>query len=129
MNSATSADDTKKRITGLVTVANGERRTPQMTNEEAIFDLEQFSFSPIGDGDLHRESVELALSALREQAERGKGCEFCLGEPMVYGKDRLKRTAEIYIDGNLLTADLYSESMAVAVCYCPMCGGKLQALR
>ena len=48
-----------------------------MTNEEAIFDLEQFAFAPIGDGDLHRESVELALSALREQVEREKGCEYC----------------------------------------------------
>lgn len=47
-----------------------------MTNEEAIFDLEQFALAPIGDGDLHRESVELALSALREQAERDKGCEY-----------------------------------------------------
>ena len=48
-----------------------------MTNEEAIFDLEQFALAPIGDGDLHRESVELAISALREQAERGKGCDGC----------------------------------------------------
>ena len=48
-----------------------------MTNAEAIFDLEQFALAPIGDGDLHRESVELALSALREQAEREKGCDGC----------------------------------------------------
>ena len=48
-----------------------------MTNAEAIFDLEQFALAPIGDGDLHRESIELALSALREQAERDKGCDGC----------------------------------------------------
>ena len=48
-----------------------------MTNEEAIFDLEQFALAPIGDGDLHRESVELALSALREQAEIVK-CKNCI---------------------------------------------------
>ena len=52
-----------------------------MTNAEAIFDLEQFALAPIGDGDLHRESVELALSALREQAEIVK-CKDC-----IYQKD------------------------------------------
>ena len=52
-----------------------------MTNEEAIFDLEQFALAPIGDGDLHRESVELALSALREQAEIVR-CKDC-----IYQKD------------------------------------------
>ena len=51
-----------------------------MTNEEAIFDLEQFTLAPIGDGDLHRESAELALSALREQVERDKGCSWCHDE-------------------------------------------------
>lgn len=50
-----------------------------MTNEEAIFDIEQFAFAPIGEGDLHMESIELALSALREQAEHEKGCEYCAG--------------------------------------------------
>ena len=48
-----------------------------MTIEEAIKDLEQFLDSPIGDGDLHMESVETALSTLREKAERSKGCEYC----------------------------------------------------
>ena len=52
-----------------------------MTNAEAIFDLEQFALAPIGDGDLHRESIELALSALREQAEIVK-CKNC-----IYQKD------------------------------------------
>ena len=40
--------------------------------------------------------------------------------------DSMQRTGRIYIDGNLLTADLYSESMAVAVCCCPMCGKRLE---
>lgn len=52
-----------------------------MTNAEAIFDLEQFSFSPIGDGDLRRESVELVLSALREQAEIVRCGECKYGQP------------------------------------------------
>lgn len=67
-----------------------------------------------------------ALSALREQAERDKGCEYCLQESvMAYGMDKLEREAYIYLDGNLLTADLYSDSMAVAICFCPMCGRRL----
>ena len=68
-----------------------------------------------------------ALAALREQAEREKGCEYCLqGEDLAYGLDSMQRTGRIYIDGNLLTSDLYSESMAVAVCFCPVCGKRLE---
>ena len=78
-----------------------------MTNEEAIFDLEQFALAPIGDGDLHRESVELALSALREQAERDKGCEYCSGNPNIYS-------------GNC-------KSIVENVPFCPMCGRRLEA--
>jgi hypothetical protein len=70
---------------------------------------------------------EFALAALREQAEREKGCEYCLqGEDLAYGLDSMHRTGRIYIDGNLLTADLYSESMAVVICYCPVCGKRLE---
>ena len=70
---------------------------------------------------------KLALAALREQAEREKGCEYCLqGEDLAYGQDSVQRTGRIYLDGNLLTADLYTDSMAVAVCFCPMCGRKLE---
>ena len=68
-----------------------------------------------------------ALACLQECAERRDGCEYCLqGEDLAYGHDSMQRTGRIYIDGNLLTADLYSESMAVAVCCCPMCGRKLE---
>jgi predicted neutral ceramidase superfamily lipid hydrolase len=75
---------------------------------------------------VHQETMETALAALRAKQERNKGCEYCQqGEEMAYGQDSMKRTAYIYLDGNLLTADLYSESMAVAVCYCPMCGKRL----
>lgn len=64
-----------------------------------------------------------------EDAEehRNKGCEYCLQEEtMAYGEDSMKRSAYIYLDGNLLTADLYSDSMAVAICFCPMCGKPLK---
>lgn len=75
-----------------------------MTNAEAIFDLEQFALAPIGDGDLHRESVELALSAIREQVEREKGCNWCIG----FCPD--------------VTGDIYADYH-----FCPMCGRRLEA--
>lgn len=80
-----------------------------------------------GECQCHRETMVQAVEALREKMERSKWCEYCTqGEEMAYGQDSMKRTAYIYLDGNLLTADLYSESMAVAVCYCPMCGKRLE---
>ena len=83
--------------------------------------------SNYGECQCHRETMEMAIAALTEQSERSNGCEYCTqGEEMAYGVDTLKRTAHFYLDGNLLTADLYSDSMSVAVCYCPMCGRKLK---
>jgi len=73
--------------------------------------------------------IACARLAELEDAEeqRNKGCEYCLQEEtMAYGEDSMKRSAYIYLDGNLLTADLYSDSMAVAICFCPMCGRKLK---
>lgn len=62
-----------------------------------------------------------------EKQEREKGCEYCADhEDLAFGHDSMKRVGSIYIDGNLLVADLYSESMAVAVCFCPMCGKPLK---
>ena len=63
----------------------------------------------------------------QEKQEREKGCEYCADhEDLAFGHDSMKRAGSIYIDGNLLVADLYSESMAVAVCCCPMCGKRLE---
>ena len=63
----------------------------------------------------------------QEKQEREKGCEYCADhEDLAFGHDSMKRVGSIYIDGNLLVADLYSESMAVAVCFCPMCGKSLK---
>lgn len=82
----------------------------------------------------HRNTLQCILDCFERLAqyedaeqEREKGCEFCAeGEDLAYGQDSMQRTGRIYLDGNLLTADLYSESMAVAVCYCPMCGKRLE---
>lgn len=99
--------------------------------KEAISLLKQIATNLIGTNttqgieDAHL--VDVAIEAMQEKAEREKGCEYCLqGEDLAYGLDSMQRTGRIYIDGNLLTADLYSESMAVAVCRCPVCGRKLE---
>ena len=78
----------------------------------------------------HCEFVKTALSTLYEKQEREKGCEYCADrEDLAFGHDSMKRVGSIYIDGNVLVADLYSESMAVAVCYCPMCGKSLKEVK
>lgn len=101
-----------------------------MKIKEAITHFECQATNAAGLNDEHGIKImkycDMAIAALKEKQEREKGCEYCLqGEDLVYGLDTMQRTGRIYIDGNLLTADLYSESMAVAVCCCPMCGRKL----
>ena len=103
-----------------------------MTNAEAIFDLEQFALAPIGDGDLHRESVELALSALREQVEREKGCLYCAGyeaEFMLPVIEMSENTANsLDIDGNFAYIHCHCGRHTVGkINYCPMCGRRLEA--
>lgn len=62
--------------------------------------------------------------------KNAKGCEYCADrEDLAFGHDSAKRVGIIYLDGNLLVADLYSESMAVAVCFCPMCGKSLKEVK
>ena len=51
--------------------------------EYAITNLEEFLEADIGQGDLHMCSAETALTALREQAEREKGCVWCRGDNQV----------------------------------------------
>ena len=61
----------------------------------------------------------LAMEALREKAERDKGCDFCL-DP-----DGDNKYDSIYIDYThrpaINTRDVY-----VPIAYCPMCGRKLE---
>ena len=68
----------------------------------------------------------LACEVMEREVDRPTGCEHCCaGEELGYGSDSLGRSAYLYLDGNILTADLYSDSMAVAIRFCPMCGRKL----
>jgi hypothetical protein len=64
--------------------------------EYAITNFEEFLEADIGQGDLHMCSVETALTALKEQQERERGCEHCRGWDKRCGAN-----------------------------YCPMCGRKL----
>ena len=91
-----------------------------MTIKEAIIELEDFLNSPIGDGDLHMESVEVALDALCEQAEREKGCEICNGNlPCDNGCDGFCDICNI--------PDVWKTIHKTGhYNYCPMCGKKLK---
>jgi hypothetical protein len=55
----------------------GLRRHSMNEIEYAITNLEEFLEADIGQGDLHMCSAEIALAALREKAERSKGCVWC----------------------------------------------------
>lgn len=95
-----------------------------MTIEQAIAYIK----NPIGKNfEAHAEFERAAISALREQAEREKGCEYC-GDPEPnrdciipysnYGIERILCSR----DGILL--DCYI--MERVVKFCPMCGRKLE---
>ena len=53
------------------------RRCSMNEIEYAITNLEEYLEADIGQGDLHMCSAETALAALREKAERSKGCDHC----------------------------------------------------
>lgn len=86
-----------------------------MTNEEAMLYLENALCEldagiKVYRGTVKEEFIEqrkcftVALSALREQAERGKGCNWCIG----FCPD--------------VTGDIYADYH-----FCPMCGRRLGA--
>ena len=63
-------------------------------------------------------SIELAISALRAQQEREKGCEYCNGPDTEYGVISFPRTESGEIDINQVEV--------VAARVCPMCGRELK---
>lgn len=52
--------------------------------EYAINNLQDFLAADIGQGDLHMSTAETALFALREMAERNKGCPLCHMDNRMY---------------------------------------------
>lgn len=93
-----------------------------MTNEEAIYEIKE---SGLYGNQVHQETLELALSALREQAERDKGCEYCKDELDLESGNCLEPS--LFIRGNELIARRYDERDSVAeINLCPMCGRRLE---
>ena len=85
-----------------------------MTREEAIKRLE--TCDECGDCltcAAHDEALDMAISALREQEERSKGCEFCA--------ETLKR-----FDHVLAVADYCEDDIVYEPKFCPMCGRRLE---
>lgn len=80
--------------------------------EYAITNFEEFLEADIGQGDLHMCSAEIALAALREKAEREKGCEYCNSR---FG------IATHHINEAGLQAGTKRNAK-----HCPMCGKRLE---
>ena len=114
-----------------------------MTNEEAISYLENAICEldagiKVYSGTIKEEFIEqrkcfaIALSALREQAERDKGCEYCAGyeaEFMLPVIEMSENTANsLDIDGNFAYIHCHCGRHTVGkINYCPMCGKRLEA--
>ena len=105
-----------------------------MTNEEAIKHFEgKTSYSNRDDFEMgDSEAKYLALSALREQAERGKGCLYCAGyeaEFMLPIIEMSENTANsLEIDGNFAYVHCHCGRHTVGkINFCPMCGRRLEA--
>ena len=92
--------------------------------EYAITNFEEFLVADIGQGDLHICSAETALTALREQAEREKGCEYCRGNV----KELVDGDTTIFInhEDKVFYAD-WSGNDYLDWKHCPMCGRRLEA--
>ena len=79
--------------------------------EYAITNFEEFLEADIGQGDLHMCSAETALAALREQAEREKGCEYC--------------NSRFAIATHYITESGMKAGTNKTANFCPMCGKRL----
>ena len=73
---------------------------------------------------------DMAISALREQKERSKGCEYCTDSKSMYEiKSKLHDSynTDVYISETALVVDIGCHSFGTAgVKFCPMCGRRLE---
>ena len=78
----------------------------------------------LGNGDSDNAVCATALAALREQAERGKGCEYCRGNV----KELVDGDTTIFInhEDKVFYAD-WSGNDYLDWKHCPMCGRRLEA--
>jgi hypothetical protein len=99
-----------------------------MTNEEAIESLngcivsEEYENGKANGNvtcDLTREILDMAIAALREQAERSKGCDYCLSTWPDRAADGF---SDIWHKNKLSVGyGIYRE-----IKFCPMCGKRLE---
>ena len=104
--------------------------------EYAITNFEEFLEADIGQGDLHMCSAETALAALRDQAERSRGCEWCKalsfnpdigGCQLVFFKSKKHPKGEHAISVSVF--DEYGEEqepVLVQIDNCIRCGKRLE---
>lgn len=79
------------------------------------------------------EACILAVSALREQEEREKGCEYCTdSEYIFYIPSEIHDSMDdyAYISGDKLNVDIErSPYVSADIKFCPMCGRRLSKLQ
>ena len=80
-----------------------------------------------GESQCHRETMVLAAAALREQAERSKGCGFCCyqehPDKTFYPKEGYAFYAGF---SKQIDVDAFDEIETDEIKYCPMCGKRLE---
>mgnify|MGYP000918054222 CR=1 FL=1 len=98
--------------------------------EMAIKSFEKFKEMGYSHSDLPSSwSIELALAALREQAERENGCEYCTTGESLNGYDDVGSFA-IHPKGKKHYLEVaYNDDFyncAVYINFCPICGKRLE---
>ena len=82
----------------------------------------------LGNGDSDNAVCATALAALREQAERSKGCEFCCyteyPDKELYPKEGYTFYAGFY---KQINDDAFAEGELEKLKFCPSCGRRLEA--
>ena len=92
--------------------------------EQAIRDLQLYIDVKWGG---RNDMFNLALTALREQAERSKGCEFCCYTEYPDEKLYPKEGYAFYAGfSKQVDVDAFDEDEVEKISYCPMCGRKLE---
>ena len=103
-----------------------------MTREEAIIRIEDYAAYLHGKPEPTYQievALDMAISALREQEERSKGCEFCCY--MEYPEKKLhpkERDGFDFYAGawKRIADDDFVEDETDCIKFCPMCGRRLE---
>ena len=97
-----------------------------MTGKEAIDVI--LRRMPIG-SELVCDALDITISALREQEERERGCEYCNDCKSIYNRPSELHNSmdeDVYISGNALIVAIGCHSYCSAnINFCSMCGQRL----